>query len=121
MLVVNERDPQTGLNTALVLKLTPTGEQVWAWEFATPSHAADIAIDTLGNVFVAVRDVDDPDTEYLEVVRLSPDGQLQWATSGFATEPRISRDWGIALDPSQNVVVTGETVDGETWLAWFAR
>lgn len=113
-----------GLGT---LKLDPDGEQLWHKDF----HG-DVAVDSSGNVLVTggfdAMDFGDGTVESdgagdAFVVKLDASGELVWSQfigdpalpiarpgshGGFVTEPTMQVGKAIAVDPDDNVLISGE-------------
>lgn len=114
-------DLESFRNTAYIAKLTGSGEVDWIWEHDVAGGTQDLAVDAEGNVFACIRVDEDPESEFVLILRLASDsGDVQWS-SMLVQEPSFIDDCGIGLTVDENVVVTAKAPDGETWLGWFAR
>ncbi len=113
-------DLESFRNTAFIAKLTGGGEVDWIWEHDVAGGAQDLAVDAEGNVFACIDVDEDPENEFVLILRLTESGDVQWS-SMLVQEPPLGYHCHIGLTADENVVVTTTTADHETWLGWFAR
>ncbi len=93
-----------------VLKYNAAGDLIWHTEWNGPSNLYDapssVALDPLGNVYVAGTTYGSPTNPNYALLKLNPDGNLQWASAyDYAGFPDVAT--GISFDAMMDPVVTG--------------
>ncbi len=95
----------------LVAKVSPAGKVLWTKTVASPAQtsalAADVAVDSAGNIYAVGTMARTATGSDLALVKMSPTGAVQWRRyiDGYAG----STDVGVAVtvDPRDRVYVTG--------------
>jgi len=106
-------------NDITTIKYNSAGQQQWVQRYNGPGNTDDgtngtnaIAVDDSGNVYVAGWSAGTENTDYV-VVKYNSDGDQQWAQRYNGPGNDYDAPYGIALDGSGNVYVTGtSTGDG---------
>lgn len=101
----------------VVIKYTPEGDTQWVRYYDGPAHGFDqgdggLILDPQGNVYAAGRGPSVPGgTSDYVILKLDPDGNQVWV---YRYDGLGFSDWieGIALDPMNNVFVTGYSSNG---------
>lgn len=118
-----------GQNDVFIAKYNPDGFFMWEYHFGNTEQdfAWDLAVDVLGNIYVAgeVRGAIDfdnnsetPETTntgtggYGFLLKLSSGGGFVWNKQWEGTGGNINKIKQIALDSTGNIVVAGETQNG---------
>ncbi|HEY0552539.1 MAG TPA: PQQ-binding-like beta-propeller repeat protein [Verrucomicrobiae bacterium] len=95
-------DPEGGLRDTLLVKYRGDGEKQWERQFDDPeppiSAAADVAVDSAGNVFVA--------GFKFTISKFDPEGSLLWQ-KGYAGQTARK----VLVDDDGNAYVTGQLFD----------
>jgi uncharacterized delta-60 repeat protein len=110
---------ETSANDITTIKYNSTGQQQWVQRYNGPGNSDDgtngtnaIAVDDSGNVYVAGWSAGTENTDYV-VLKYNANGDQQWAERYNGTGNGYDAPYGIALDASDNVYVTGtSTGDG---------
>jgi uncharacterized delta-60 repeat protein len=108
----------TSANDITTIKYNSSGQQQWVQQYNGPGNSDDgtngtnaIAVDSSGNVYVAGWSADE-NTDYV-VIKYNSNGDQQWAQRYNGPGNDYDAPYGIALDSSGNVYVTGtSTGDG---------
>jgi len=109
----------TSANDITTIKYNSAGEQQWVQRYNGPGNSDDgtngtnaIAVDDSGNVYVAGWSAGTENTDYV-VIKYNSNGDQQWAQRYNGPGNDYDAPYGIALDGSGNVYVTGtSTGDG---------
>ena len=109
----------TSANDITTIKYNSAGQQQWVQRYNGPGNSDDgtngtnaIAVDDSGNVYVAGWSAGTENTDYV-VIKYNGDGDQQWAQRYNGPGNDYDAPYGIALDISGNVYVTGtSTGDG---------
>jgi hypothetical protein len=110
---------ETSANDITTIKYNSAGQQQWVQRYNGPGNGDDgtngtnaIAVDSSGNVYVAGWSAGTENTDYV-VIKYNSNGDQQWAQRYNGTGNGYDAPYGIALDGSGNVYVTGtSTGDG---------
>ena len=105
-----------------VMKITPDGETAWTRQIGSPQddRAHYVAVDRLGYVYVTGHSSGDLDGSGAQthkgiddafLLKLDEYGQVQWLRQ-FGS-PEEDMGFGVTVDPSGNVYVTGYTFLGD--------
>ena len=95
------------------VKYSSSGEQLWAACYNGPGNgndsATDIVLDSAGNLYVTGYSSGDGTSNDYATIKYDSSGVQQWVAR--YNGPADSQDlaWSIALDPSNNVCVTGRS------------
>ncbi len=106
-------------NDITTIKYDSAGQQQWVQRYNGPGNSDDgtngtnaIAVDSSGNVYVAGWSAGEQNTDYV-VIKYNSNGDQQWAQRYNGLGNGSDAPYGIALDSSGNVYVTGSsTGDG---------
>ena len=109
----------TSANDITTIKYNSAGQQQWVQRYNGPGNSDDgtngtnaIAVDSSGNVYVAGWSAGTENTDYV-VIKYNSNGDQQWAERYNGSGNGYDAPYGIALDSSGNVYVTGtSTGDG---------
>jgi len=109
----------TSANDITTIKYDSAGQQQWVQRYNGPGNSDDgtngtdaIAVDSSGNVYVAGWSAGEQNTDYV-VIKYNSNGDQQWAQRYNGLGNGYDAPYGIALDSSGNVYVTGSsTGDG---------
>jgi uncharacterized delta-60 repeat protein len=109
----------TSANDITTIKYNSSGEQQWVKRYNGPGNSDDgtngtnaIAVDSSGNVYVTGWSAGTENTDYV-VIKYNSNGDEQWAERYNGSGNGYDAPYGIALDSSGNVYVTGtSTGDG---------
>jgi uncharacterized delta-60 repeat protein len=109
----------TSANDITTIKYDSSGQQQWVQRYNGPGNSDDgtngtnaIAVDSSGNVYVAGWSAGTENTDYV-VIKYNSNGDQQWAERYNGSGNGYDAPYGIALDSSSNVYVTGtSTGDG---------
>jgi Beta-propeller repeat len=110
---------ETSANDITTIKYNSAGQQQWLQRYNGPGNSDDgtngtnaIAVDSSGNVYVAGWSAGTDNTDYV-VIKYNSNGDQQWAQRYNGPGNDYDAPYGIALDSSGNVYVTGtSTGDG---------
>jgi uncharacterized delta-60 repeat protein len=110
---------QTSANDISTIKYDSAGQQQWVQRYNGPGNSDDgtngtnaIAVDSSGNVYVAGWSAGTENTDYV-VIKYNSNGDQQWTQRYNGLGNGYDAPYGIALDSSGNVYVTGSsTGDG---------
>jgi uncharacterized delta-60 repeat protein len=110
---------ETSANDITTIKYNSAGQQQWVQRYNGPGNGDDgtngtnaIAVDASGNVYVAGWSAGTENTDYV-VIKYNSNGDQQWAERYNGSGNGYDAPYGIALDSSGNVYVTGtSTGDG---------
>ena len=109
----------TSANDITTIKYNSSGQQQWVKRYNGPGNSDDgtngtnaIAVDSSGNVYVAGWSAGTENTDYV-VIKYNSNGDQQWSERYNGSGNGYDAPYGIALDSSGNVYVTGtSTGDG---------
>ena len=109
----------TSANDITTIKYNSSGQQQWVQRYNGPGNSDDgtngtnaIAVDSSGNVYVTGWSAGEANTDYV-VIKYNSNGDQQWAERYNGPGNDYDAPYGIALDSSGNVYVTGtSTGDG---------
>jgi hypothetical protein len=110
---------ETSANDITTIKYNAAGQQQWIQRYNGPGNSDDgtngtnaIAVDSSGNVYVTGWSAGTENTDYV-VIKYNSNGDQQWAQRYNGPGNDYDAPYGIALDSSGNVYVTGaSTGDG---------
>jgi uncharacterized delta-60 repeat protein len=110
---------ETSANDIITIKYDSAGQQQWVQRYNGPGNSDDgtngtnaVAVDSSGNVYVAGWSAGTENTDYV-VIKYNSNGDQQWAQRYNGPGNGYDAPYGIALDGSGNVYVTGtSTGDG---------
>jgi uncharacterized delta-60 repeat protein len=110
---------ETSANDITTIKYNSAGQEQWVQRYNGPGNSDDgtngtnaIAVDSLGNVYVTGWSAGTENTDYV-VIKYNSNGDQQWAQRYNGVGNGYDAPYGIALDTSGNVYVTGtSTGDG---------
>jgi uncharacterized delta-60 repeat protein len=110
---------ETSANDVTTIKYDSAGQPQWVQRYNGPGNSDDgtngtnaIAVDSSGNVYVAGWSAGTENTDYV-VIKYNSNGDQQWAERYNGSGNGYDAPYGIALDSSGNVYVTGtSTGDG---------
>ena len=110
---------ETSANDITTIKYNSAGQEQWVQRYNGPGNSDDgtngtnaIAVDSSGNVYVAGWSAGTENTDYV-VIKYNSNGDQQWAQRYNGPGNGYDAPYGIALDGSGNVYVTGtSTGDG---------
>lgn len=93
-----------------VLKYNAAGDLLWHTEWDGPSNLFDapssVVLDPVGNIYVAGTTYGSPTNPNYALLKLDPEGNLQWASSyDYAGFPDVAT--GVSFDAMMDPVVTG--------------
>jgi uncharacterized delta-60 repeat protein len=97
----------------VTLKYNKDGVQIWAKTFDAVMHKDDeatcIAMDSNGDIYVGGYGVfSSGNTDYL-LLKYNISGTLKWSKNYNGPAEENDRAWGIVVDASDNVYITGES------------
>jgi hypothetical protein len=96
----------------VVLKFSPAGALLWTATYDGPAHhldyVKDLALDADGNALVVGSSAGGKTGRDYITVKVNADGALAWARR-FAGSSDFDEARSVAVDPSGNVYVTGES------------
>ncbi|NOS86614.1 MAG: T9SS type A sorting domain-containing protein [Ignavibacteria bacterium] len=97
----------------VTLKYNKDGVQIWAKTFDAEMHKDDeatcIAMDSNGDIYVGGYGVfSSGNTDYL-LIKYNISGTLKWSKNYNGPAEENDRAWGIVVDASDNVYITGES------------
>lgn len=100
-------------NDCVTLKYNKDGVQIWAKSFDGTKHKDDeatcMAMDSNGDIYVAGYGVfSTGNTDYL-LVKYNTNGTLKWSKNYNGPAEENDRAWGIVVDATDNVYITGES------------
>jgi uncharacterized delta-60 repeat protein len=109
----------TSANDITTIKYDSVGQQQWVRRYNGPGNSDDgtngtnaIAVDDSGNVYVTGWSAGTENTDYV-VIKYNSNGDQQWAERYNGPGNDYDAPYGVALDSSGNVYVTGtSTGDG---------
>jgi len=109
----------TSANDITTIKYNSAGQEQWVQRYNGPGNSDDgtngtnaIAVDSSGNIYVAGWSAGTETTDYV-VIKYNNNGDQQWAQRYNGAGNGYDAPYGIALDSSGNVYVTGaSTGDG---------
>jgi uncharacterized delta-60 repeat protein len=111
---------ETSANDITTIKYNSGGQEQWVQRYNGPGNSDDgtngtnaIAVDSLGNVYVAGWSAGTENTDYV-VIKYNSNGDQQWAQRYNGVGNGYDAPYGIALDTSGNVYVTGTSTGDET-------
>ncbi len=105
--------------SAFILKLSTSGDYVWAKTFPNPCRFSDVAVDPIGNVvlagnFMDIVDLDPgPDTVSMSglyvgfILKLNSFGNFVWAREAIGPSTGFGELKALAIDESGNIYYTG--------------
>ena len=103
----------TSANDITTIKYDSAGQQQWVRRYNGPGNSDDgtngtnaIAVDDSGNVYVTGWSAGTENTDYV-VIKYNSNGDEQWAQRYNGPGNDYDAPYGIALDSSGNVYVTG--------------
>lgn len=101
----------------LTIKYSPTGTRLWVRRYNSPANGVDfsnaIAVDDSGEAYITGNSWRSDVESHYVTIKYNTAGTQQWiADYNHAMGTDIP--WGIAVDPSGNAIVTGESYDPTT-------
>lgn len=100
------------------IKYYPDGDTAWVRRYNGAADSSDlglaIAADGLGNVYVIGQSWSDEGRWDYATVKYYPNGEMAWATRYSGPDDLADLPFGIAVDGSGNVYVTGYSYGSET-------
>jgi uncharacterized delta-60 repeat protein len=113
---------ETSANDITTIKYNSAGQQQWVQRYNGPGNSDDgtngtnaIAVDGSGNVYVTGWSAGTENTDYV-VIKYNSNGDQQWAQRYNGLGNDYDAPYGIALDGSANVYVTGTSAGDESGL-----
>jgi Beta-propeller repeat len=110
----------TSANDITTIKYNSAGQQQWVQRYNGPGNSDDgtngtnaIAVDKSSNVYVAGWSAGTDNTDYV-VIKYNSNGDQQWAQRYNGPGNGYDAPYGIALDGSGNVYVTGTSAGDGT-------
>jgi hypothetical protein len=98
------------------IKYSPSGTQEWVARYDGPANSEDwpnaLAVDSSGNVYVTGYSLGVGTFYDYATVKYSPSGAQEWSARYNAPGNTKDRAWGIGVDGSGNVYVTGDSGEG---------
>jgi len=112
---------QGGTYDAVVARLTPDGDLQWSYTYGESNEdvfnsvavAPDGSVIAVGTTNTMAGELADPDGADGVVVRLAPDGNLQWAHTYGGTDSEYFSSVAVAPGGDIIAVGTGESPDGD--------
>ena len=106
------KNSSTG-NDCVTLKYNKDGVQIWAKTFDAAMHKDDeatcIAMDSNEDIYVGgYGEFSSGNTDYM-LVKYNTNGTLKWSKNYNGPGEQNDRVWGIVVDASDNVYITGES------------
>jgi uncharacterized delta-60 repeat protein len=102
----------------ITVKYDPNGSQLWGARYDGPGNGGDmvngLAVDTLGNVYIAGESVGSGTTSDYATIKYGPDGNQLWAARFDGPVHYSDSANALAIDSSGNVYVTGECDRGSS-------
>src|ERR1044071_6553771 len=110
----------TSANDITTIKYNSAGQEQWVQRYNGPGNGDDgtngtnaIAVDGSGNVYVAGWSAGTENTDYV-VIKYNSTGDQQWAQRYNGLGNGYDAPYGIALDSSANIYVTGTSAGDVT-------
>jgi len=104
----------SGNNNFVTIKYDPSGNQQWIAYYDSPAHYSDganaLALDQLGNVYVTGSSMSQSLTTDFLTIKYNSSGIQQWV-GRYAGPKKFDVAKAIAVDGSNNVMVTGESLN----------
>jgi len=95
----------------VTIKYSPDGTQLWAARYDGPGNSDDsasaIVIDSSGNIYVTGTSFGGSSGTDYATIKYSPDGNQLWVARYNSPENSDEEAYGLAIDGSGNVYVTG--------------
>jgi hypothetical protein len=100
----------------VTIKYSPAGAQEWVATYDGPVHSEDwpnaLAVDAAGNVYVTGWSGGDSTFFDYATVKYNASGTQEWAVRYNGPGNTKDRAWGLGVDHSGNVYVTGDSGEG---------
>jgi uncharacterized delta-60 repeat protein len=109
-----------------VRKYSSSGNEVWTRTHNGPDNNNDagysIAVDTSGNVYVTGYETVTGEGENIWIRKYNSDGSTNWTRTHNGSADSVDRGYGIAVDTSGNVYVTGfENANNGGYNIWVRK
>jgi Beta-propeller repeat len=107
-----------GSSDYATIKYNSAGQEEWVARYNGPAKgddvAAAIAVDGSGNVYLTGSSVGVDGFPDYATIKYSSDGQEQWVARFNGPDAFFDEAMAIAVDPSENVYVTGSSYDSDS-------
>ncbi len=100
----------------VTVKYSSNGTQLWSKRYDGPSHKNDagfgIVKDAANNIYVGgYAEFNNQQTDYV-LIKYTPEGTEQWVKNYNGTASGDDKAWGIVVDNSDNIYITGSSYSG---------
>jgi len=105
----------------VTIKYNPSGTQEWVARYNGPGNSDDwpnaLAVDPSGNVYVTGYSIGSGTFYDYATIKYGPSGTQEWVARYNGPGNTKDRAWGIGVDASGNVYVTGDSGEGSVNLS----